>query len=493
MGKKIKLHEKFLYEIWKGQNFSNDITTEEGEEIEVLNAGIKNKELGGPDFLNARIKIGSITYLGDVEIDILHSDWKNHGHYLNKKYNKVILHIVLNNNSRYKFVHTQDNRKVPTVCLTNFLNNTLRKNIQEAISSEHNTRMNKMLCFEINQVVNEKEKLNFLYDLGLKRFKQKSEKMLLRLKELTYLKELSIKEPVIKYDFGENFYNKNFTQAELSCKDIWLQLIYESIFEALGYSNNKDIMKNLAKSANISFLKKFRSNSEFISYIEAALFNISGLLPDVSKLPDSETSTYTRKLYQIWTEIKKEYDGRMYHETQWHFFQMRPQNFPTIRIVGGARIVYRLINGNLIPQILHKIEDTSDMRDLARELRQLLIVTAEDYWQRHYVFDQPSNDIIKNFIGTGRADEILINVLLPIISVYFDLFNRKNLSRKVIKLYVNFYQESDNKLVDELSSALSLNGAWKRSILYQGLIELFRNYCLNEKCLECKIGAKVFG
>ncbi len=493
MEKQIKLYEKFLYEIWKGQNFSKDAITEEGKEIEVLSPGFENRELGGPDFIDAKVKIGSITYSGDVEIDILHSDWKAHGHFINKKYNKVILHIVLNNNSKQNFVHTQDNRKVDTFCITAFLNNTLRNNIQKAIVSERDTRLHKMLCFEINKIVNEKEKLNFLYELGLKRFKQKSDKMLQRLKEITYLKELSIKEPIINYDFDESFYNRTFTQADFSNKDLWLQLIYESIFEALGYSHNKDIMKNLAKSANISFLRKFRTKDNYIDYIESALFNISGLIPDVAKLPDTETSIYTRKLYQIWNEIKNEYDGRIYHETQWHFFQMHPQNFPTIRIAGGARIAYRLISGNLIPRFLHNIEDISDMWQLTKELKQLMFVEAEDYWQRHYVFDQPANGEIKFFIGSSRIDEIIVNVMLPIISIYLDLFNREKLSQKVIDIYINYYQNNNNSIVNEVSSTLLLKDAWKRSVLYQGVIELFRSYCLQEKCLECKIGAKAFG
>ena len=69
MGKISKIHEKFLYEIWKKQQFSNNLLTSEEEKIIVLDPGILNDELGGPDFKNARIKIGNITYLGDVEID----------------------------------------------------------------------------------------------------------------------------------------------------------------------------------------------------------------------------------------------------------------------------------------------------------------------------------------------------------------------------------------------------------------------------------------
>ena len=37
--------------------------------------------------------------------------------------------------------------------------------------------------------------------------------------------------------------------------------------------------------------------------------------------------------------LAKIYDGKKFDETQWHFFGQRPQNFPTVRISGGAKIL----------------------------------------------------------------------------------------------------------------------------------------------------------
>ncbi|MCK7526722.1 MAG: DUF2851 family protein [Ignavibacteriales bacterium] len=110
-----------MYEIWKKQEFEKVLLTQENEKITVVDIGTENTEFGGPDFKNARIKIGNITYQGDVEIDMFHSDWKGHGHFLNKRYNKVILHVVLNNHSNEHFVTTQDGRKVQSILLESFL------------------------------------------------------------------------------------------------------------------------------------------------------------------------------------------------------------------------------------------------------------------------------------------------------------------------------------------------------------------------------------
>ncbi len=80
---------------------------------------------------------------------------------------------------------------------------------------------------------------------------------------MIYLREMNIREPVIKYDFGEDFLNKKFSSNEFDDIHLWEQLMYEMIFEALGYSRNKEIMKKVAKAVNISFLNNYRSDKNF--------------------------------------------------------------------------------------------------------------------------------------------------------------------------------------------------------------------------------------
>ncbi len=487
-----KIYEKFLCEIWNEQKFIKKLLTKDEQLIEVINPGSENKDLSGPDFKSARIKIGNITYTGDVEIDGDYSDWKGHGHNINKKYNSVILHIVLNNNTDRSYVYTSEGRKVPSISLVSFLQKDLAKSHQNAIIAERKKRINKMPCLEINMEVSEKEKLNFVYDLGLKRFIRKREKFFERLKELVYLQELRLKEPIIKYELDEQFYNKTFTQKDFSAQIVWLQLAYESIFEALGYSKNKEIMKLLASAVEIKFFESL-NHEDFILAAESTMFNVSGLMPDIKNLPDEETSAYTKKLCEIWNEIKTKYDGNTFNAAQWHFFKLRPQNFPTIRIAGGVRILKRMLKDNLLEKVTDAISQKGKLSNTISSLRSLFIVKGEGFWNSHYIFDEAAKIPINYFIGSSRADEILVNIILPIMSLYFEIFGKKDLSERTVKIFLEFYQNSENNLVNEVSSTLSLNDAWKRSVLYQGMIELFRNYCSREKCLECNIGKKVFG
>ncbi len=489
----IKINEKFLYEIWKNQNFDKVLRTQENEKITVIECGTHNTDFGGPDFKNARITIGNITYQGDVEIDLFHSDWKGHGHFLNKKYNKVILHAVLHNPSNEHFVVTQDGRKVQSILLESFLKGDIRSDIHQAILSERDSRLeHKMPCSQLNSAITKKEKLAYVFDLGFTRFRNKREKMMQRLKEITYLDELNLKEPIIQYDLDEKFYNRKFLSKDFVNKSIWHQLIYESIFEALGYTNNKDIMGRLAEAVNIRFLNEFITEEDFVSIAESIFYNVAGLIPEVDSLSVDEITEYTRNLHQHWKKIANKYDGRTFHAANWHFFKLRPQNFPTIRIAGGARLLNRLLKENLVENIIALFKKTNNPRRLASELRSLLVVKAQGFWKKHFVFDQPSKVDLKYFIGLSRVDEIIINIILPIMSIYFEIFNKHDLTKKVLKLYLNYYQIGNNGVIIEVTKTLGLDDAGKRTVYSQGMIELFKDYCTKERCMECNIGKKVF-
>jgi len=492
MGSSIDLPEKFLYEIWKDQKFINSLHNENDDKIEVLDPGVENKDGDGPDFFNARIRIGNITYQGDVEIDTSYSDWKNHGHNLNKKYNRVVLHSFLNCSARLPFVLTQEGRKVTSICLRDFIKNDLTSLIQKAILSERRNRNIKMPCMDAINDVSDKDKLDYLYELGAERFQNKSKKILERLKEITYLKENFIKEPVIKYELDERYLNKTFVISDFSNPDIWYELIYEQIFEALGYSKNKDIMLKLSKFIEVDVYKQLLKKDNPVLYYEAVLFFVSGLIHKETNPSDEESSIYIKKMYECWNEVGSIYTGRLLKETQWKYGGLRPPNFPTVRLAGGARLLFKILSNNLIGKIISEINIEPDCKKIIKSLRTMLTVEAEGYWKNHYVFNQPTKEEIKYFVGLARADEIIINVILPVAAIYFQMFEKNNLFQKVMRVYSNYYQNTENTLVMEVSSTLKLQDAWKRSILYQGMIELFRSFCSHEKCTECTLGKKAF-
>ncbi len=489
---KSRIPEEVIYRIWQDKDYINGFTTVDGLQIEILEPGQKNADLAGPDFHNARVRIGTMTFNGDVEIDNFHSDWRAHGHHLNKRYNKLVLHVTLSDESHHDYVLTQSGRKVHSIVLGKYLNESISKKLVEHFKALKNDDKIRMPCIGLCNDVDEEFKVSFIREFGLIRYRKKCERVLHRLKELIILKNNQLKEPVIKYNFEKEILSRTFSSDDFVDKQIWKQIIYEQIFEALGYSKNKSIMTRLSNSANIEFLSSLNNNEKNTITFESILFNISGLIPEINDISDEETAEYLRLLAENWSKIRGRYDGLTYHKTDWNFFKLRPQNFPTVRIAAGARILNLILQKDLLARLIKLFENTADLNVLTAKLRNLLIIKADGYWARHFNFNKPIKSKIKYFLGLGRADEVIINIILPVLSVYFDLFYKKASAEQVLNLYANYKQKEGNKLVTDMSEVLCLQSHNLCSIIHQGMIELFRNYCIKQRCMECKIGQKVF-
>lgn len=492
MGSESKIQESLLYEIWQKQNYIPSLKTFYGEVITIIDVGSRNEDSAGPDFKNARIRIGNLTYVGDIEIDYDYSDWKLHGHNIDNKYNSVILHVALINKNHHGYVYTRNGRKVPSICLSEFVQKEVLEDLKLQHESNRNNSISILKCKESSDIVPFEVKEKFLIQLGIERFKKKCKKVYERLKELQFLKELNIKEPVISYELSTQFHEHQFKHSDFSNKEIWQQLFYELVFEALGYSKNKVPMTTLAQSANINFLKKIEKDGVLIQKYEAALFYISGLVSSSDNAAEQESKNYIENIFLHWNAIKPFYDGKYMEETQWHFFRLRPQNFPTIRIAAGARILKELIHDDLIAIIAKKITEIHNLTVLINSLRSLFVIKSDGYWRTHYVLDQPIKNEIKYFVGASRADEIVINVILPFFAVYFEVFGNKNLPKKILKIYSIYEQRSENQIINDVGTALCMNDQINKTVLSQGMIDLFRNYCSKNKCLECEIGKVAF-
>jgi hypothetical protein len=484
-----KKGEKFLYEIWKNREFQKELETSDGDSISILDTGEENTDLSGPDFKNARIRIGNLIYVGDIEIDSDISDWKSHGHNIDKNYTKVILHLALNNKHNQHFVYNKNGRKIPSVCLNNFLDKSLFED-NDPLLDEEPEDINRLKCFEKNQLVDEKLKVDLIYELGLGRYQKKCSRIYNRLKELTFLNGLGVNEPVIKYDLTQKFSETNFSFQDFQNKEIWQQLFYEFLFEALGYTKNKGAMLKLAQFSNIAFLKNVCSPENNYLSIEACLFAVAGLLPEDKT--DISSNDYLKNLRINWESFKTKYDGKYLSNTAWHFFKLRPQNFPTIRIAGGTVLIYKILFDNFLEKLFNKVEQIKTDEVIIKILRNYFVIRAAGFWKSHYVFEKESKNNLSYFIGISRADDIILNVVFPFISVYAEIFGKNETAKKILRIYSNYVQKDDNSIVKFVASSLEVNDLWQKSILSQGMIELFRSFCSKGKCLDCRIGQSIF-
>ena len=86
--------EELLHYVWHHRLLPlGPLHTVEGQDVEVIDPGLHNRN-AGPDFFNAKVRIGGTLWVGNVEIHLRASDWVRHGHQEDAAYNSVILHVV---------------------------------------------------------------------------------------------------------------------------------------------------------------------------------------------------------------------------------------------------------------------------------------------------------------------------------------------------------------------------------------------------------------
>ena len=72
--------EKLLYYMWEHRLLGHAAPqTTDGRLIEVIDPGRRNVD-AGPDFFNAKVRIGDRVWAGNVEMHLRSSDWLTHRH-----------------------------------------------------------------------------------------------------------------------------------------------------------------------------------------------------------------------------------------------------------------------------------------------------------------------------------------------------------------------------------------------------------------------------
>ena len=86
--------EDLIHYCWKHKLFPlTGLKTTDEQNVEVIDPGLHNRN-AGPDFFNAKVKIGGTLWVGNIEIHDKASDWFLHRHEKDVHYNNVILHVV---------------------------------------------------------------------------------------------------------------------------------------------------------------------------------------------------------------------------------------------------------------------------------------------------------------------------------------------------------------------------------------------------------------
>lgn len=106
--------EQLLHYVWKHRLYPLvPLATTDGQGVEVIDPGLHNRN-AGPDFFNAKVRIGGTLWVGNVEIHTHAADWYTHGHDQDARYDNVVLHVVEEADTQ---VVTHTGRRLPQLCL----------------------------------------------------------------------------------------------------------------------------------------------------------------------------------------------------------------------------------------------------------------------------------------------------------------------------------------------------------------------------------------
>ena len=107
--------ERLLHYVWKHKMLPlRELKTTDNRLVEIIDPGLYNRLYAGPDFFNAKMKIGGTLWVGNVEIHQRSSDWYQHKHDQDPQYNNVVLHVVGEADTD---VLTQDRHYLPQLVL----------------------------------------------------------------------------------------------------------------------------------------------------------------------------------------------------------------------------------------------------------------------------------------------------------------------------------------------------------------------------------------
>ena len=419
------MREDLLHFVWKTNKLATKkLHTTSNQAIVIQTPGLHNKN-AGPDFFNSKLDIEGQLWAGNVEIHLKSSDWYAHGHETDANYDNVILHVVWEDDVK---VFRKDNTEIPTLELKSYIPSSLLNSYKKLLQNSKHKFIN---CENDFKEVDAFVVTNWLERLYIERLEEKS-------KLITTLLEESNND--------------------------WEQVLFSMLLKNFGTKVNGNSFLSLSQAINFSVVRKLQNNP---IALESVLLGMAGLLDknEVSNayyLQQQKEYTFQKNKFQL--ESKKVLTP--------DFFGLRPHNFPTIRLSQLANLYGQNLN------LFSKLMEFSNLEDFYA----LLKVKASSYWDIHYTFGKESKSSKKQ-TTKSFIDLIIINTIVPLKFAYYKSQGKPN-TNELIALLNNLKSEK-NSIIQKFDAITEKTVSAFES---QSKIQLYNNYCSQNKCLQCAIG-----
>ncbi|WP_300851758.1 DUF2851 family protein [uncultured Bacteroides sp.] len=416
--------EQLLHYVWKHKIFPLEmLRTTAGDPVEVIDAGLPNRN-AGPDFFNAKLKIGDTRWVGNVEIHTSSSDWLRHGHDKDEAYNNVILHVAETVDCE---VFRANGEKVPQMQLS--CPESVLRHYEELRHTEIYPP-----CYSILPSLSKLTVHSWLSALQVERFEQKARAITERLER----------------------FNRN-----------WEDVFFITLSRNFGFGLNGDTFEAWAGRLPFRAVDKHRDD---LLQVEAFFFGQAGLLDE--ELPDADE--YYRTLQREFRYLQHKFSlPAPMPASQWRFLRLRPGNFPHVRLAQLANLYHK--ERSLFSRIMEA--------ETLEDVRKILAVSTSPYWKEHFTFSKTSTPQEKQ-VGKNALNLIVINTVIPFLYAY-GLHKANEVLCERATRFLESLKAEDNHIIRHWNGAgLHVSTAADS----QALLQLQKVYCDRKDCLRCRFG-----
>ena len=426
------MNERLLHYVWRHKMLPlGELETTDGRLVEIIDPGLYNRLHAGPDFFNAKVRIAGTLWVGNVEIHQRASDWYQHRHDQDPRYNNVVLHVVGEADTD---VLTQDRQYLPQLVLP--VPASLSENYEELLRSDQYPP-----CYKIIPDLTALTVHSWLAALQTERLEQKTE---------------AIKQRVEQ------------------CGGSWEDAYFVTLARNYGFGINGDAFEQWAKNVPLSAVGKHRDD---LFQIEAIFMGQAGLLALESIPPRYQAEAlnegYYARLNKEYQYLAHKFSMKPMDFAVWRFLRLRPQNFPHIRISQLANLYYERRAGLSVLLECETLE----------QLRNLLATHVTPYWETHYTFGSESSQSKKK-TSVSSQNLLIINTAIPMLFAVGRHRQKEQLCDRAFDLLEQLGAEQNHIIRMWKECGLEVHTAGDS----QALIQLKKEYCDRKDCLRCRIG-----
>lgn len=418
------MREDLLHFIWKYGKLQFGELTTSGGEIIQIVEVGTHNMLEGPDFFDAKIVIDGQLWAGTVEIHVKSSDWYAHHHENDSNYNNVILHVVWEDDIA---VFRKDNTQIPTLALKEYIPSGILDAYHKLFHQNKNKFIN---CGHEIGTVGDPIWGNWLDRLYFERLERKWDLISLLL--------------------------------EKSQND-WEKVLFIMLAKNFGSRINGEAFFGMARQLDFGMVRKIQDPLQ----LESLFFGMAGLLSQ-----ELQGDDYYDRLKKEFTYLGAKYKMVEHPHQKPQFFKLRPSNFPTIRLSQLANLYSREQN------LFGRIISTQSLGDIY----EVLSVSASAYWDDHYTFGKVSGSSRKK-LTTKFMDLLVINTVLPI-KIGYSKYIGNDVSEEIINI-VSVIKPENNSIISKFRELKVRFPSAKEG---QAILQLYNEYCIKNKCLQCAVG-----